>query len=371
MSTQPLRLEYLDPEQLDDNPANWKTHPAGQLGALDAFMSDVGWAGALLFNENTRRLLDGHGRKKLFRGKGPVPVLIGNWSEEQERKILLHLDPTGWTAETDRKAFDALLSTEGVRIASDDLAKLMDAVKATGRLLDEEKPAGDGALPDSKDGLDPAITIPLDSIWPSDNPYDVPSLLPELQADQVPHPVSTWGTVGHKRPMVGTWHFYVDDSKFEPLWKRPQRVLVSRPSAIVEPNFSTTDQTPLALALWHVYRKRWLGRYWQSNGLRLFVDLNCDSQFNISRDDLGGVRVNLLGVPRGWRAYASRAHANNPDALLGEWEVAKEWSGVESPLFLVVGGGKRVKALAKDHGWVWVPEQIQFAHGKASTSSHE
>jgi hypothetical protein len=173
--------------------------------------------------------------------------------------------------------------------------------------------------------------------------------------------------VGHKRPMPGVWHFYVDDAKFEPLWRRPQRVLVSKPAAVVEPNFSTTDQTPLALGLWHVYRKRWLGRYWQQCGLRVFVDLNADGQFNRCREGLGDVPLNLLGVPRGWKAFASRAHANAPENLVTEWEVAREWSGVESPLFLVVGGGKRVKALAREHGWVWVPEQQQLAHGKVSS----
>jgi hypothetical protein len=29
----------------------------------------------------------------------------------------------------------------------------------------------------------------------------------------------------------------------------------------------------------------------------------------------------------------------------------------------VVGGGRRVKQLANDHGWIWVPEQLQQAHG--------
>lgn len=29
----PLRLEYLDPAELDSNPANWRTHPH-KLGAF-------------------------------------------------------------------------------------------------------------------------------------------------------------------------------------------------------------------------------------------------------------------------------------------------------------------------------------------------
>lgn len=71
----PLRLVYLDPSELDGNPANWREHPAEQLAGIEAAIDQVGWAGALLFNERTKRLIDGHARKEKFAGKGQVPVL--------------------------------------------------------------------------------------------------------------------------------------------------------------------------------------------------------------------------------------------------------------------------------------------------------
>jgi hypothetical protein len=42
----PLRLEYVDPASLDDNPRNWRRHPALQKEALEAALDEVGWAGA-------------------------------------------------------------------------------------------------------------------------------------------------------------------------------------------------------------------------------------------------------------------------------------------------------------------------------------
>jgi hypothetical protein len=169
--------------------------------------------------------------------------------------------------------------------------------------------------------------------------------------------------------MPGTWHFFTADAKFEPLWRRPNRVLASKPACAVEPNFSTTDQTGVAQALWATFRKRWIGRYWQQSGLSLFVDLNVHSVFNHPGAPGSDTPINLLGVPRGWSSFASRSHAGNPDALLDEWAVAQEWSGRDSPLFLVVGGGKRVKSLAKEKGWVWVPEQMQQVHGTSGAAS--
>ena len=122
----PLRLEYLDAASLDENPANWRLHPSEQTQALSASIDEVGWAGALLYNERTKRLLDGHARRKLFAGKGEVPVLVGSWDEATERKILAVLDPLGGMTETNRGALADLLRDVG----SDDaaLSRLLDDI---------------------------------------------------------------------------------------------------------------------------------------------------------------------------------------------------------------------------------------------------
>jgi hypothetical protein len=105
----PLRLEYIDPADLRENPKNWRLHSTAQTTALADAIQEVGWAGALLFNERTQNLIDGHARKSLFAGKGKVPVLVGSWDEATERKILATLDPIGALATADTAKLDALL----------------------------------------------------------------------------------------------------------------------------------------------------------------------------------------------------------------------------------------------------------------------
>lgn len=124
--TQPLRFEYIDAATLGNNPANWRRHSDGQLQALSAVIDDVGWAGALLYNETTGRLIDGHARKKIANGQ-PVPVLIGKWTEEQEKTILATLDPLAAMAEPDSEALEKLLAeveadNEAVQAMLDELA---------------------------------------------------------------------------------------------------------------------------------------------------------------------------------------------------------------------------------------------------------
>ena len=348
------RLEFLDPSQLDDHPANWKFHPPEQLSSLKELIDELGWLHPLVYNARTARLLDGHGRKALFAEKGLVPVYVVDLDPELEPRALATLDTIGRAAFPDPRKFDHLLKA----------GKLLESSRgATLELLKAvRKAAGPADAPEARRADEEHVDIPLDSLFPSANPWGVPDLDPELQADGVPMPVRNWGSEAQTKFFGGTWHFYVDDYKFEPLWRRPHRVFLSRPAACVEPNFSTTPDQPLACSLWHIYRKRWLGRYWQSRGIRVFVDTNVDPVVLAPRPEFGGHRPALLGVPRGWKSYASRAHAHNPGSLSHEWDIIQEHASPQRPTFLVVGGGRDVQALAHKEGWIWTPEPVQLAH---------
>jgi len=107
----PLRLEWRTPGELDENPHNWREHPQAQLAALTDVIGEVGWAGACLYNERTGRLIDGHARRKLAlrRPNEKIPVLVGNWDEATEKKILATLDPLATMARSNAVRLDALL----------------------------------------------------------------------------------------------------------------------------------------------------------------------------------------------------------------------------------------------------------------------
>lgn len=377
-----LRLEYVAPETLTEHPHNWKIHDRAQLDALGDLMGAVGWAGALLHNERTGRLLDGHGRLAIARrSSAPVPVLVGSWSEEQERQILLYLDPTGWMSRADAKALDALLAgadASALLAAAEGapLATLLEAVKAAGELLKPEpETAGEPGNEPLADGEPEPVPRPAaasvpNALWPTDNAWGVPLLDLAMQADAVEAPVTVWGTQGQTRKMGGTWVFYAPDESFDALWLNPAKVLPSGAPCIVEPNWSTTDQAPFAVALWGIYRRRWLARYWQSQGRRVFVDLNVHHDLLAPHPATAGAIPALLGVPKRWKAYATRAHGNRPEMLESEHAVALSHAETDSILFLVYGGGKRVEELAKARGWAWVPERND-ARRKSQPSSDE
>jgi len=110
MNISQLRLEWVDPDTLSENPRNWRIHTERQVKALAQSLEKVGWAGALLYNERTGRLIDGHARLEWARRQHhPVPVLVGSWSEEDESFIVASLDPiTGMAQADEGKLMDLL-----------------------------------------------------------------------------------------------------------------------------------------------------------------------------------------------------------------------------------------------------------------------
>lgn len=184
----------------------------------------------------------------------------------------------------------------------------------------------------------------IDTRWPSDNQAGIPTLLPELQSDAVHAPLICWGSrrggrVGNLEN-AGTLHFYTEDVRFEAIWKTPQRIAQSSIQAIVEPNFSVYNDMPMALALYQIWRKRWLARYWQHHGKQIFVDMNVSPAY---------ADINLLGVPQGWTAFATRGYDDYLDDLANQVLIANNIAYPNRPTMLIYGGGRKVVKFCQDN----------------------
>jgi len=286
-------------------------------------------------------IIDGHQREKVWSAAdkyGPdlevdVRVASRALTEKEREKLTIFLHK-GAAGEFD---FDILANEFEV-----------------GDLLDwgfDEKELGlDGfSIPEDEEA-EPEVTISdvPDAVWPSNNDWGVPLLDINLQADALDLPFECWGSFGRKSQMKGTWHFYTEDYRFEALWHDPSPILNSGAINVVEPNFSCYEQMPPAVALWQIYRKRWMARWWQSFGLQVFVDLNVAEPH---------YQLNLLGIPGGWKAWATRGYNDRLDGTEKEYQMAIERAGTESILFVVYGGGKRVKEMCQSNGWLWLDEQ--------------
>lgn len=187
-----------------------------------------------------------------------------------------------------------------------------------------------------------------DRIYESNNDFDIPNLrLDEQPAPGLLLPFSAWGADTRLRKDIQTYHFYVEDYRFEAIWKDPTVVLNSGCSAVVEPNLSLFDTTPVAYGLQQIYKKRWIARYFQECGVKVYADLNVAKKF---------YKYNRMGIPEGYNAFATRGYSDRQEYLKIEIQIAREISGKDIPNMIVYGGGEKIKELCVQNSVMYVEQ---------------
>ncbi|MBX3082921.1 MAG: DUF4417 domain-containing protein [Anaerolineae bacterium] len=204
--------------------------------------------------------------------------------------------------------------------------------------------------------------VPFTAVWATDNTGGIPLLDPNMQALTVEHPLTVWGATARNKVYGGTILFYVDDYRFEKCWRDPSGVPNCQPINVVELNFTTVANMPGAVAAYKVYQKRWLARWWQSLGIRVFVDMNVHPSF---------AKLNLMGVPKGWKAYCTRGSADHLDLLDAEYNLAVERAGTTSILFVVYGGGRACRDHCLKNAYIWLAEESDRKRGVLDGSVQE
>lgn len=73
-------------------------------------------------------------------------------------------------------------------------------------------------------------------------------------------------------------HFFLDDYKFEVMWKDPAPRIEKLKShkAVLSPNFSVYTEMPVAIKIYNTFRSRWCGAYLQANGVKVIPTLAWD-----------------------------------------------------------------------------------------------
>ncbi len=199
-------------------------------------------------------------------------------------------------------------------------------------------------------------------VFPSIKSTGVPELNSNMIADDIKVPFKIWGDSSRKNVMTGTYGFYTDDYKFKGLWNNPDKLIKSCCQVAIEPNFSVRPRMPFPVALYEIFRKRWLSCYWQSQGVKIIIDMNVAWPY---------LALNLLGVPKGTRSYATRAHKGEHDLIEKVYTLCQHHAETEDIFFLVYGGGKGIEGLCQRHEWTWQPEKMHTQRRKKKREHYE
>ena len=357
-----------DPSQLLANPLNWRVHPKAQQVSLSGVLDDIGFIAPIIVNRITGHMIDGHMRVSLaLRNNVPsIPVIYVDLSEQEEKEALITLDPITNMAAADMRNLEALISDMG---EVDDAVRLLigeiihesnkKAVKDEMGDVKEEDEEGESVFGENPFGIvEEALAEEVERKYPvliSNNEWGVPTLDLEFQCLTKHALVERWGRIArHNTRMPGMWHFYTDDYKFSGVWKDPDVIIRTGCSAAIEPNYTSTHAHPKAEVLYNIWRKRWLARYWQSNGIKTVVDLNVEVPF---------WDLNMLGVPKGWKSYATRWYANF-DYVDLQYKRAQEHAETEDITFFVFATKtKDVEDVCKEKGWINIPMDMNTMGG--------
>lgn len=200
-----------------------------------------------------------------------------------------------------------------------------------------------------------------DFLWPSDNYEGFATLDIDKQGDAFDYPL-VWGSQARTKSFAGrTIIFYTVDCRFNvlgnavmygdhfwKLWERPDKVWQSGAPSFVEVNFSTSNAQPFWVAASQIGKKRQLSRLFQEHGMRCWVDLNVAARWE---------ELNLVGIPRGWQAYATHQQKYMDLAMLQhQYELAAAHAMSDNIRFAVYAHNKDVEAFCMKNGWLYIPE---------------
>ena len=213
----------------------------------------------------------------------------------------------------------------------------------------EAKKSEKNKQPDEEPGESDFFDLMLgDRIYDSDNEFDIPTLRTDRQPENgLLLPFSGWGADTRAKKGISTYHFYVEDYRFTNIWNDPAKPLQSGCSELVEPNLSLFDTTPVAYGLQLIYMKRWIARFWQECGAKVYADLNVARKF---------YEYNKLGIPEGYNAFATRGYADRQEYLKQEIDIARDISGLDKPNMIVYGGGEKIRELCLQNNVLYVEQ---------------
>ena len=227
------------------------------------------------------------------------------------------------------------------------------------RLISPQKDADTG----KKKGEEGTTPTQPNDIFPSSNDWGIPDLDLNMQPDTTDIDWLKWGVQQRTATHDGGIHFYTDDYKFSAVWDKPDDLLETGCSVAVELNFSTWANMPRALAMTDIYKKRWLARYWQQHGVRLWVDVNTSPHLH---------DLNFLGVPKEWRYFATRYLASfddgtvaGYDATMKDWQAIVDHTGTEDCVLLVYGARPTIFKGAPEQ-WILQLEHSDSIRGNYS-----
>ena len=122
--------------------------------------------------------------------------------------------------------------------------------------------------------------------------YDIPKIKGVKALPKIEKWIGFNEAKTEKHPEDKAIHFFIDDYQFERVWNRPEAYieLFKRFVCIATPDFSPYGDMPLATQIYNMYRRNWVGAYFENEGIKVVPTIRAST-------DKRSLRFYLDGIP--------------------------------------------------------------------------
>lgn len=174
---------------------------------------------------------------------------------------------------------------------------------------------------------------------------DIPQLEPVYELPEIKEWIGFNYVLTDKNPEGKGVHFFMDDYQFERIWNQPERYIekLRKYAAVATPDFSPYGDMPLCLQIFNHYRKHWVGKVLQMNGITVIPTIRCSSdprflRYFLDGEPVGGI-VMMSSMWTGKKEF-SEADRNEWNLMLDKLKPKK--------IFVYGGETEGMKNLVKD-----------------------
>ena len=172
-------------------------------------------------------ILDGNQRKKALgrlKRKEAWCVIYTDLTEEERARIILlgNINNGEWDTGLLKSDFEPLVDFEAIgldielpEIVPQDITQ---TAPPSGGDTTPTDSGDDTDAPDSPEKMSLYFRMLGDYVYPSNNEFDIPTLLTDNMPVHLELPLNPWGAEARYKKGITTYHFYVDDYRFEQLF---------------------------------------------------------------------------------------------------------------------------------------------------------
>ena len=265
---------------------NAKKHPKKQVELIMNSIKEFGMIDPIGIWGDQNIIVEGHGRylacKKL--GITNVPCIrLDQLTDEQRKAYTLAHNKTA-ESEFDWDVIDLELQDLNI-----------DMEQFGFEFVDEEEEHIKNQV-DTQKRVAKILNLEI-AQYPGVGKYDIPELKPIKRIPKITEWIGFNCVLSDKEPSQNKGvHFFIDDYQFIRIWNNPDAYInkLSQYGAVIAPDFSPYGDMPLATQIFNHYRKHWVAKYLQDNGINIIPCIRASTderslEFYLDGEPKGGI----------------------------------------------------------------------------------